>query len=193
MKNKILILLGLALFVFAITMVSCNKEEENKRYVPDHDSARIDFGSYFQDAERRADIFWRACDRAYQTNPDQFMTACEMNDFDGFKRITQLDDAFFEELKDDIVQAQARIERDHPGITSKYMETSCSECSGKVLQKVGRYVQTHNGQAALVDKLEPADCWFICSMACMSTLELFVPCVLTCVKMCNVYFNLWFL
>lgn len=193
MKNKILILFGLAFFAFAITIVSCNKEDENKRYVADRDSARIDFGSYFQDAERRADIFWRACDRAYQTNPDQFMTACEMNDFDGFKRITQLDDAFFEELRDDIVQAQARIERDHPGITSKYMETSCSECSGKVLQKVGRYVQTHNGQAALVDKLEPADCWFICSMACMSTLELFVPCVLTCVKMCNVYFNLWFL
>lgn len=193
MKNKILILFGLALFAFAITIVSCNKEEENKRYVPDRDTARIDFGSYFQDAERRADLFWRACDRTYQTNRDQFMAVCEMNDFDGFKRITQLDNAFFEEFRDDIVQAQARIERDYPGITSKYMETSCSECSGKVLQKVGRYVQTHNGQSALVDKLEPADCWFICSMACMSTLELFVPCVLTCVKMCNVYFNLWFL
>ena len=193
MKNKILIVLALALMAFAVTIVSCSKDEENKSYVSDRDTARIDFGSYFQDAERRADIFWRACDAAYQANSEQFMAACEANDFNRFKMITQLDDAFFEEFRDVIMQTQAKIERDYPGITSKYMETPCSECSGKVLQKVGRYVHAHNGQAALVDKLEPADCWFICSMACMSTLELFVPCVLTCVKMCNVYFDIWFL
>lgn len=195
MKNKIWFLSGLALFALAITItiISCNKEEEIKRYEPGRDSARIDFGTYFQDAERRADVFWGACDVAYQTNREQFMAACEANDFNRFKMITQLDDTFFEAFRDVIVQTQARIERDYPGVTTKYMETPCSECSGKALQKVGRYVRAHNGQAALADKLEPADCWFICSMACMSTLELYIPCVLTCVKMCNVYFNIWFL
>lgn len=195
MKNKIMILAVLAFLGSAMVVVSCNKKDdikdEPKRTICNHDTGSIDFGSYFQEAERQADAFWTACDIAYQTNRDPFMAACQANDFEGFKKVTHLDDAFFEEFRDIILQAQARIERDYPGIMSKYMETPCSECSGKALQKVGNYVHTHHGHAAEGDKLEPADCWFLCSLACMSTLELFIPCVLTCVKLCNVYFGMW--
>ena len=97
---------------------------------------------------------------------------------------------FFEEFERELLKAAQNIEKDYPGISELYKESPCEDCSQKALQRVGNVVGNYSGNSAIViDKLDPRDCIFICSMACMSIWELYIPCVLACTEMCMRFNN----
>lgn len=115
-----------------------------------------------------------------------FLEVCNNNDFEQFKEITNLDADFFENFTNEVLDAQKKIEADYPGICDKYRESPCEECSQKALQRIGSYVSTNMGNSsAEVLTLDTRDCIFICSLGCMSTMELYIPCVLACTRLCS--------
>lgn len=198
MKKIILGVTGTLLLAAGISIMvaSCNKEDINKTN-PEQPSASpsvfsVDFGAYYQEADILAAEFWGACDAAYQKHPKEFMAACQRNDFAEFQRLTNLDADYFKHFKDVLLKAQQDIEADHPGITLQYSESPCSECATSALPRVGAVVDTLQGNSAVVmDKLDNSECWFVCSLSCMATMELYVPCVLACVKICKKYMRNW--
>ena len=198
MKKIIFGVTGTLLLAAGISIIvaSCNKEDIEKTNSEQLSAASpassVDFGSYYQEAEKLSVEFWEACDAAYQKHQQEFLSACQRNDFAEFQRITNLDAAYFEHFKDVLLKAQQDIETDHPGITLQYRESPCSDCIVNALPRVGNVVDSLQGQSAVVmDKLNKRDCWFICSLSCMATMELYVPCVLACVKICKKYMQNW--
>ena len=180
----------------SIMVASCNKEEIEKTNPEQLSSApptsSVNFGAYYQEAEAMAAKFWSACDAAYQEHPKEFLAACERNDFEEFQKLTQLNPDYFEHFRAVLLKAQCEIEVDHPGITAQYRESPCSECAGTALPRVGNVVDSLQGHSALdMSKLDNSDCWFVCSLSCMATMELYVPCVLACVKICKKYMRNW--
>jgi len=105
---------------------------------------------------------------------------------ESFKRITNLDEQFFEDFTNEILRAQSAIEADYPGISDEYRESPCNECINNALERVGKVVTAYHGNTANeINYWDPKDCWFVCSLACMSTMELYIPCVLGCVELCT--------
>ncbi len=170
-----------------ISVVSCNKgsetiSTENEVYKLEN----INFDEYFKEAKPFELAFWEACDKAYQTDPERFTEVCESNDFEQFKKITQLNTEYFDQFKEVLLEAQAHVEADYPGIIKQYQESPCNECATQSLQRIGKIVEETKGCcASKAESLTYKECIFICSMACMTTLELYVPCVIACVKICR--------
>jgi len=198
MKKIILSVTGtlLLMAVISLTMVSCNKEEIEKNNSelnsPTSSITEVDFSSYYEAAETLAQQFWTACDMAYQKTPEAFVQACKNNDFKTFQQLTNLDSDYFEQFKAVLLQAQTEIEADYPGISMRYQESPCTECVENALPRIGHFVDTLQGNsAANVEKLNNRDCWFVCSLSCMATMELYIPCVLSCVKICKKYMQNW--
>lgn len=198
MKKIILSVTGILLLtaVLSLTIISCNKEEIEKNNTelntPTSSFSEVDFHPYYEAAEKLARQFWAACDQAYQQNPEAFMQACKEKNFAAFQQVTQLDPGFFEHFQSVLLQAQLDIESDHPGISQQYRESPCSECAESALPRIGHLVDSLEGQSAVgMEKLETRDCWFVCSLSCMATMELYVPCVLACVKICKKYMQNW--
>jgi len=197
MKKIIFCVAGTLLFAAGISILvaSCNKEDIEKTNPEQFSAAQsetIDFSTYYREAEALSSEFWEACDAAYQKHPQEFLAACQRNDFAEFQRITNLDPSYFEHFKAVLLKAQRKIEADHPGIAVQYLESPCSECANTALPRVGAVVDTLQGHSAeVMEKLETADCWFVCSLSCMATMELYVPCVLACVKICKKYMRNW--
>jgi len=87
---------------------------------------------------------------------------------------------------------QMDIEADHPGIIECLSESPCTSCSKEALTRIGHVVDTLQGNSATyTEKMGNSDCWFVCSLSCMATMELYVPCVLACVKICKKYMRDW--
>ena len=186
MKKILLSATGTLLLIAVISFMvaSCDKEKTEK--------ANVEFASYYQEVEQLSAKFWSACDAAYQKHPQEFMATCQSNNFSEFQRLTNLDADFFEHFKEVLLKAQEKIESDHPGITAQYRESPCSECAATALPRVGAVVDTLQGHSATAtEKLNNSDCWFVCSLSCMATMELYVPCVLACVKLCKKYMQNW--
>lgn len=186
MKKITLSVLGLFVCIILLgsIIVSCEKESQTK--IVQNSIENIDFDRYFSKVENFEIEFWSACDNAYNSDSELFMAACNSNDFEKFKEITNLSSEFFESFTNEIMNAQAKIEKDYPGICDKYRESPCEECSQKALQRVGSYVNDNMGNSAeQVLKLGTRDCIFICSLGCMTTMELYIPCVLTCTRLCT--------
>lgn len=198
MKKIILGVTSTLLFAAGVSIMvaSCNKDNIEKTN-PEQLSATppisaVDFGAYYQEAEILASEFWSACDAAYQKNQQEFLSACQRNDFAEFQRLTNLDAAYFEHFKDVLVKAQQEIEADHPGLSLQYSESPCSECAAGALSRVGAVVDTLQGHSAgATEKLNNSDCWFVCSLSCIASMELYAPCVLACVKICKKYMQNW--
>lgn len=196
MKNRILSIAGvLALAIlFTVAIVGCTKEDIKNTQNPTSEinsnivNDTIDFEAYYHEVERMADQFWAACGTAYQVNPGLFMEACSSNNFEAFKQQTGLDQAFFERFSNALVTAQQNIERDHPGAVERYSESPCSECADMALQRIGKVTKQRQENPAYKGNFYRRDCWFVCSLGCMATLELYVPCVLGCVELC-LYFT----
>lgn len=198
MKKIILGVTGTLLLAAGISIMvaSCNKEDIEKTN-PEQLSATpaissVDFSTYYQEAEVLATEFWSACDKAYQKHQQEFLSACQDNDFEEFQRLTNLDSDYFEHFKDVLLKAQAEIEAEHPGITAQYRESPCSECAASALPRVGVLVDTLQGHSAdAAEKLNNSDCWFVCSLSCIASMELYAPCVLACVRVCKKYMQNW--
>lgn len=190
MSNKNIFTLSFILVAFGvcIAIVSFNKDTEIE--ISQQDNAKlstcpVDFSSYYKTSKEFSYTFWSACDRAYNSNRAAFLSACDNNDFETFKEITGLDSIFFDYFKTELITTMQNIEEDHPGISEQYNESPCEDCNQNALLKVGRVVSNYGGNSAVeIYKLEPRDCFFICSMACMSILEAYVPCVLACTELC---------
>lgn len=198
MKRIIISATSIILLATAITVmvVSCDKETiskttDNQEYAGPPISS-IDFSPYYQEVEKLSMRFWTACDDAYNKHPQEFMQICEENDFEAFQRLTCLNQDFFEHFTAALLQARTKVEADYPGISLQYGESPCAECAEKALTRVGHVVDTLQGNSAQnLDKMENRDCWFVCSLSCMATMELYVPCVLACVKICKKYMRNW--
>jgi hypothetical protein len=192
MKKRILLsIAGIACLALAtaVIVISCNKEDVKKDVAapfPDEFAGdTVDFSIYYQEVEQLAIKFWAACDQAYNADRTQFLAVCESGDFQEFQRVTQLDADFFGHLKQLLLDAQARVEADHPGITARYAESPCTECSQDALMRIAKAEDRHAGAVSAQKAwFARRDCWFLCSLACMSTLELYAPCVLGCVELC---------
>ena len=198
MKKIILGVTGTLLLAAGISILvaSCNKEDIEKTY-PEQlsvtpSASSVDLSSYYQEAEKLSVEFWKACDVAYQKHQQEFLSACQRNDFSEFQRLTNLNAAYFEHFKDVLIKAQQEIEADYPGISLQYSESPCSECAASALPRVGNMVDSLHGQSAVVmDKLNNSDCWFVCSLSCIASMELYAPCVLACVKICKKHMQNW--
>ncbi|MBR4919173.1 MAG: hypothetical protein IKZ52_08165 [Bacteroidales bacterium] len=198
MKKIILGVTGTLLLAAGISIMvaSCDKEEIEKTN-PEQLSATpatssVDFSAYYQETEVLATEFWSACDKAYQKHQQEFLSACQRNDFAEFQRLTNLDAAYFEHFKAVLLKAQAEIEADHPGITAQYRESPCSECAAGALSRVGAVMDTLQGHSVdATVKLNNTDCWFVCSLSCIASMELYAPCVLACVRVCKKYMQNW--
>lgn len=189
MKRIFFRTLGSFLFVIlaASIIVSCEKDSPSKSLqVFSLSIENINFDKYFSGIQKFEIEFWEACDQAYKSNSNMFLEVCNNNDFEQFKEITNLDADFFENFTNEVLDAQKKIETDYPGICDKYRESPCEECSQKALQRIGSYVSTNMGNSsAEVLTLDTRDCIFICSLGCMSTMELYIPCVLACTRLCS--------
>ena len=192
MKKRILLsIAGIACLAVAtaIIVISCSKDDVKNgttaTFPEEMAGDSVDFSPYYQDVEQLAAVFWRACDQAYNADHTHFLAVCESGDFQEFQRVTQLDADFFENFRQLLLNAQAQLEADHPGITARYAESPCTECSQDALSRIGKVESRHAGAVAERKAwFARRDCWFLCSLACMSTLELYVPCVLGCVELC---------
>ncbi len=190
MKKKAFYTIGLVLVFcgICVAIVSCNKEKYHHDIQPEISkdySSRIDFNTYYATSKELAVDFWAACDRAYGLDREMFLNICDNEDFEGFKEITGLDSAFFEGFKEELLNVLQNLEEDYPGICEQYYESPCEDCSRRALQRVGQVVHNYNGNSAVaIDRLDPRDCLFICSMACMSLAEAYIPCVLACTELC---------
>ena len=198
MKKIILGVTGTLLLAAGISIMvaSCNKEDIEKtnseQLSATPATSSVDFSTYYQEAEVLATEFWSACDKAYQKHQQEFLSACQRNDFEEFQRLTNLDSDYFEHFKDVLLKAQAEIEAEHPGITAQYRESPCSECAASALPRVGALVDTLQGHSAdAAEKLNNSDCWFVCSLSCIASMELYAPCVLACVRVCKKYMQNW--
>ncbi len=199
MKKILLSATGIILFSATVValIVSCNKEESIVKDPNNHEYSSIalssiDFSAYYQEAEAMSAKFWAACDIAYQNHPKEFMKACKENDFEAFQRITCIGPTFFEQFRNTLLKAQMDIEADHPGIIECLSESPCTSCSKEALTRIGHVVDTLQGNSATyTEKMGNSDCWFVCSLSCMATMELYVPCVLACVKICKKYMRDW--
>lgn len=186
MKKILLSATGTLLLIAVISFMvaSCDKEKTEK--------TNVEFASYYQEVEQLSAEFWSACDAAYQKHQQEFLAACQRNDFAEFQRLTNLEADYFEHFKEVLLKAQQEIESDHPGISLQYSESPCSECAVNALPRIGNVVDTLQGHSATAtEKLNNSDCWFVCSLSCMATMELYVPCVLACVKLCKKYMQNW--
>lgn len=171
-----------------VTIVACNKDENQKSNTESasYNLKEIDFGKYFQTVATMEHTFWEACDKAYKADAKNFEEICNSNDFEAFKIITGLDNSFFELFNAEVMEAQKNIEKDYPGICDQYRESPCETCKSQSLQKIGEIVVDCKGHSAInAAKLETNECIFICSMACMTTMELYIPCLLACTKVCK--------
>lgn len=198
MKKIILSVTGTLLItaVLSLMFVSCNKDNiENTN--PNQETltptaSDVNFTPYYQEAESLSLQFWSACDAAYHKYPDAFLKACQDNDLATFQRLTNLNQEYFDHFKAVLLQAKADIESDHPGLCRQYDESPCSECTDLALPRIGQVVDSLQGNSAVcMEKLNNSDCWFVCSLSCMATMELYVPCVLACVKICRKYMQNW--
>lgn len=174
----------------AICISACDKDEvrshsEATNNEEDTDLSTIDLSNYFQQSEQLLHEFWAACDKAFNTDAEAFLYACSNNDLNGFLEATGMTLAQLNHFQEVITQERAALEVDYPGICEKYKESSCHDCQQDALPRVGRIVMEYQGQVSTcTPKASAKMCIFICSMACMTTMELFLPCLAACASTC---------
>lgn len=191
MKEKLFSTVKTVLFLCltGLLIASCDREEAQTQSQVNNeegtDLSTIDFSNYFQQSECLLQNFWKACDKAYNTDSEAFLTACTTNNLSAFLEATGLTQLQLDEFKEIITKEREALEKDYPGISEEYYESSCQDCQQDALSRIGNIEQTHNGQvSASTPKANAKMCIFICSMACMTTLELYLPCLAACSTTC---------
>ncbi len=71
------------LVIGAVTIVSCNKDNDNTVENTSAKSVKGNSKLYKYMAD-----YYAACDKAYEANPDHFLTVCEKNDYNAFLKLT---------------------------------------------------------------------------------------------------------
>lgn len=184
----------LCMCILSFMLCSCNKEKEKEENAiasertNGHQLSTLELSSYFQESEKILHEFWVVCDRAYTNNREVFLQACCTNDLSAFLSSTGITAEQLEKYKATITAEREQLEHDYPGICDQYRESPCHDCQQTALNKIGNLVASYEGTYAQhASKASPKMCIFVCSMACMTTLEFYIPCLAACSTTCIKY------
>ncbi|MBR4135184.1 MAG: hypothetical protein IKU03_02080 [Bacteroidales bacterium] len=185
---------ALAAVLMMTAFVSCNKDQDKQETMekPTVDAlqweSKPDFDAYFQKTTVLLQQFWLACDEAYYRDSVAFMRACQTESLSDLMGLIRIDEQQFRHFREVAMSELEQIEADYPGIRKTFYESPCQDCTEHALSHLGEVVAQSHGSLSKGDGSNLSMCVFVCSMACMTTMELYLPCLASCVSICHKYF-----